>query len=222
MSDEQKTIEPSETPQNKPVPPVETAENLEAPPAPIPQRYRYRIIMRPNDAIKDQVGAIVEDVRIDRQQSVDMMQWQANFQCKDEAALIENIQQWVDEHLPIQTQTEKVFSAVFGTQTYVAGWHLSQAEQIRTAQQALTQNLADLIDIEVTANTNFYPRYLATANVSAERFPAVVAHLQQHFEPSDWTMQAVELQRQSIDEGGRPLPNSKWEKAQDFKTKGQN
>lgn len=199
----------------EPVADTDTEPSTEAPdtPAKPVQRYRYRVIMRPSEAIQEQVSTAAKEIGLDEDILQAYLQWHAEFQALDAQLVTSAITKWVHANLPIETSLKKVFSVVRGQRSYVAGWELNDTEKMQEAQRRLALNLGPFISIETTANTSFNTILPLAIDVPADRFPKLVAYLQQVFDEVEWSMTACELQQQAIDDDGRVVANSKWEVA---------
>ncbi len=201
---------------------VEDTEGVEAstpaiaeiPPTPPPPTYRYRIVMQPTEAVQEMIQAAVEAVKLEKKVVRGYLQWHAAFQTRDEPGVTELLRAWAKKHLPLTVELTSVYSAVQGQRTYSAGWKLHPTDKLQAAHRHMIASLGSIITVEATANTTFHPRLALSVDVPAGRFPRLVAHLQQHFTPTDWEMAGCELQRFAIEPDGTPKPNARWETAQ--------
>lgn len=217
---EQNDIPPAESPLNEHK--ESLLENLgdenkpadsSQPPEPAPPAYRYRVVMSPPADIQAMIDKAVKAIKLEHKHVPGCLKWQAEFQTQDERAVVDLIQAWVNEHMPLQTELTEVYSAVQGPRTYVTGWKLAPTETLQAAHRHLTAGLGSIITIDATANTTFQPWFVVSPDVPAERFPHLVAHLQQHFNPIDWEMTGCELQRQPINSDSGRASTVQWETA---------
>lgn len=123
----------------------------------------------------------------------------ASFQADSEEALIASLRKWVNQHLPIATGFDRVYSTVVGSNTYIAGWRLTNSQAIQRAQTALTLQLASLITPTPNPVTIYTTVLPLLPSIPAELFPRVVGFLQQHFHNISWNMESIVLQRRPLD-----------------------
>ena len=195
-----------------PTTPAPDATSEDAP----PKRYRYKILLQAPAVLQQLIDSAVSESRLPSDKLNNSLALQVNFRTDNVAQVETTIQNWVNEHLPLETKLLQVFSEVKGRQTYITGWLLDNADTLKEVQRKLATGLSTLITIEATANTNFRPRLAITNSSPAEVFPALVAHLQQNFDETAWTISGCTLVRQEIDAEDKPLPNSKWEAVKQF------
>lgn len=171
--------------------------------------YRYRIGIAVPHRLQQSIQIALQHVDLESPSTY--FQWQADFQTEDIEAIETILQEWADEHLPIQTQIERVHSAVVGRQTYIAGWSLRNEGFIYRAQQALTTRLADHINPETTSNATFYGILPVSVDAPARTFPRLIAYLQREFEEEEWVIATVQLLRTPVDGKGE------WEVVKEFR-----
>ncbi len=190
-----------------------------APPSPAAQiHYRYRVTITPPPAIQGLIRAAVSEAKLDAALVQQNMLWQADFQTNSEDAVLEIIENWHTNNLPLETALERVYADVFGAQDYVAGWRLTNEDKLQAAHHRLTMQLAPLITVEPTANTVFRTFFGISYHVPAPVFPKLVAHLQQQFDSIVWPIATCELRRQTLDDEGQPAPTAEWEVVRVFGT----
>lgn len=208
--------EPTDAPTTMPdTPPTELSES-ESPVPPI-IHYRYRVTVTPPNEIRALMDAAVAEVGLDTSLVQANMVWQAEFQTQTEETVIETIERWYNDNLPLQTSLRRVYADVFGAQDYVAGWRLAEEDNLQAAHHRLTMQLAPLITVEPTANTVFHTFLPISHRVPAPQFPKLVAYLQRHFDDVAWQISSCELRRQALGEDGKPSADATWEVSRVFK-----
>lgn len=196
-----------QTPISPPPPP---AENMSSAAIDIDQHYRYRIAISLPPLLQAAIDEALEEVGLIEDKQVGAFQWQAAFQCENPQAMAASLDQWVQENLPVPTKTERVHSAVIGTQTYIGGWTLSNSDSIYKAQEKLTAHLADTITPETDDDSTFHAILPVHTNVPPEHFPQLIGFLQRRFKPEAWKIEALELWRLPLDKKGNPEADATW------------
>ncbi len=172
-------------------------------------RYRYRIAAALPKTLQEAITEALDTVDLDP--AVGMFQWQASFEVERMDVLRAALNEWSQEHLPIETGTEKVYCAVEGSQTYVAGWTLANTSAIYQAQNALTTSLAAIVTPLAGESAVFRTILPVMVGVPADRFPQLVAHLHGQFTPETWSIQSLEILRIPIDDNGVIMTGAEWE-----------
>lgn len=174
------------------------------------QNYRYRITVSLPPLLQAAIEEALGEVGLIDEKPVGAFQWQAAFQCDQPQAIAASLDAWVQDNLPIPTKTERVHSAVIGTQTYIGGWKLSNSDAIYKAQEKLTSQLADIITPEADDDSTFRAILPVHNDVPANRFPQLIGHLQRRFKSETWKIEAVELLRLPLDKKGNPEVDATW------------
>jgi hypothetical protein len=197
-----------QVPISPPLPPAENA--IQAAITAPEQNYRYRIAVSLPPLLQAAIEEALDEVGLIDEKQVGAFQWQAAFQCNQPQTIAASLDEWVQDNLPIPTKTERVHSAVIGTQTYIGGWTLSNSEAIYKAQEKLTTQLADIITPEADDDSTFRAILPVHNDVPANRFPQLIGHLQRRFKAEAWKIEAVELLRLPLDKKGNPEADATW------------
>ncbi|NDJ85318.1 MAG: hypothetical protein GYB66_05495 [Chloroflexi bacterium] len=177
----------------------------------IQQRYRYRVAAQLPDTIKTAILEALRNVGLKDLATEGYLQFQADFTAENPQSLATTLDAWVQDHLPVETRLERVHSEVIGSQTYVAGWSLTNQDTIYQAQNALTRQLADIVTPDANTKTTFRALLPVLMDVPASAFPRLVGYLQHQFEPQALTIDAVELLHLPITDDGEPAEDASWE-----------
>lgn len=199
--------------------PLDEVEPIEeAPPV-----YRYRIAASLSPELDTMITAALKAVDMGLPDS-GLFQWQAPFRTDQPHAIAGVLDQWVTQFLPIKTSLERVHSEVIGTQTYIVGWRLDNPEALHAAQNALTAQLAPIIEPEPDALATFRPVIPVKVTIPPDRLPPLVGFLQRNFEEQAWAIEAIELLRAPVpdeeeieERESEETPIDEWEVIASFK-----
>lgn len=159
--------------------------------------YLYRIAVQLPTTIQQMVDTALAHIGLPPQPSD--FQLLASFQTESIEAVTTQLADWVSNYLPITTGFGRVYTAVVGQNTYIAGWHLTNTQTIQHAQTALSLQLDPLITPIVNTqsiHTTILPILLS---VPAEHYPQLVGFLQHHFEETIWHIDSIGLLRRPVD-----------------------
>ncbi len=199
--------------------PLDEVEPIEeAPPV-----YRYRIAASLSPDLDKMISAALKAVDMGLPDT-GLFQWQAPFRTDQPHAIAGVLDQWATQFLPIKTSLARVYSEVVGAQTYIVGWRLDNSEALHAAQNALTTQLAPIIEPEPDVPVTFRAVIPIKATIPPDRLPPLVGFLQRNFEEQAWAIEAIELLRAPVpdeeeieERESEETPIDEWEVIASFK-----
>lgn len=172
-------------------------ESSDAKTAVPPVTYQYRITARLTETVKNAVQEVCEALELEPT-GAGLLQMHPVFRTEDSNKIASILDTWVQEHLPLKTRFSSVYSEVVGAQIYRAGWKLDNIETLQAAHDVLQNVLVDEVRTEPAMKEYFRPVLFILSSIPAVSLPRLVAHLQTHFEPLEWTIEGVELSRAPV------------------------
>lgn len=161
-------------------------------------QYRYRIVFVLPKDIEALIRPTLIEAEIEVGTDIGLFELQSEFRVDSIEAIYSIVDVWAQNHLPLQVEATRVYSNVIGAQTYVAGWKLEPDEKIYTTYNALDEQLQPLIQPIPELKETFKPVLFIHTKTLAEKFPRLVACLQNQFKSQQINFTQVALQRQPI------------------------
>jgi hypothetical protein len=169
--------------------------------------YRYRIALVLSPEVETQVKALRQAVNLPDAE-IGILTLLPDFRTDHLDDVQEILEEWVQDHLPLETTLESIEARTIGSQRYLAAWQLSPAEPILQAQEALSDNLSQYITLEETG-LPFQSRLIIADHTPPKIFPRLVREMQTQFERLTWQMDTLELLR-------APEADARWEVLEKF------
>lgn len=168
----------------------------------VPVTYRYRITLVIAPEVETQINTLRRAVNLPDAE-MGMMPLLPDFRTDDLDDVQEILEEWVQDHLPLELTLESVEARTIGSQRYLAAWILTPVEGLLQAQEALIDDLNQYIQPEETS-LPFQSRLVVADHTPPNVFPLLVREMQTQFERLTWKIDALELLR-------APENDSRWE-----------
>lgn len=169
--------------------------------------YRYRIALVLSPEVETQVKALRQAVNLPDAE-IGILTLLPDFRTDNLDDVQEILEEWVQDHLPLETTLESIEARTIGSQRYLAAWQLAPAEPMLQAQEALSDNLSQYITPEETG-LPFQSRLIIADHTPPKIFPLLVREMQTQFERLTWQMDTLELLR-------APEADARWEVLEKF------
>lgn len=173
--------------------------------APVSYRYRITLVLAPD--VETQINTLRRAVNLPDAE-MGMMPLLPDFRTESLEDVQEILEEWVQDHLPMELTLESVEARTLGSQRYLAGWTLTPEEALLQAQEALLENLKQFIQPD-DISLPFQARLVVADHTPPTLFPLLVREMQNQFDRLSWKIDALELLR-------APENDSRWEVLEKF------